>query len=171
MTINISKKQKVALILGAVFVVGTLLIIFIYLPILNESQKLIYKSLEVGENVQGVKNILKIQSQKERVGRLINYDGVALALNEITSVGQKNQINFILIRPKDVQKMESFEYNQLPIQINLESTYKNLGRFLRDLEQLKESFVFVKSFRVKRDENILPLIKTNMVIEVLLKDG
>ena len=50
------------------------------------------------------------------------------------------------------------------------SQYQELGKYLEALGNLEDSIVSVESFNINRDKKILPLVKTDMIVEVFLKD-
>ena len=55
--------------------------------------------------------------------------------------------------------------------MKMQSSYKDLGIFLGDLERISKSVVTVREFSIERREEILPKIETDLVIEIHLEEG
>lgn len=104
-----------------------------------------------------------------RKGHLLSRQEISLAIDEITKVGKKQKINFISISPQEIQNVPGAPYRCLPIELELESGYKDLGAFLGALKELRESFVTVRNFKIIRHATVYSLLQSKMTIDLYIK--
>ena len=90
-------------------------------------------------------------------------------MDEITKIGKAFNINFFSISPRDPEDIKDSASQRLPVFIESESEYKDFGLFLGALADLKESIVTIRSFKMTRDEAILPQLRSKLVIDLYLK--
>lgn len=102
-------------------------------------------------------------------GPLLSREEISLAMDEITRTGKAFNINFFSISPQDPEDIKDSACQRLPVAIEAESEYKDLGLFIGALADLKESIVTIRNFRMVRDEAILPRARSMMVIDLYLK--
>ena len=127
------------------------------------------KTLE-GEMI-AARQAIQSKDKFQQTGELLTRRGVSLAIDEITKTGAAQNINFFSISPQKIMKSGGSKYPVLPIRMALQSEYRDLGLFLGALENLKESIISIKSFQIDADQDILPQIKTDLVVEVYLQEG
>ncbi len=102
-------------------------------------------------------------------GPLLSRDEISRAMDEITKTGKTFNINFFSISLRDLEDIPDSASQRLPVFIESESEYKDFGLFLGALADLKESIVPVRNFKMTRDEAILPLLRSKLVIDLYLK--
>lgn len=95
-------------------------------------------------------------------------------LEELTKRGKQLNIDFVSITPQQLQKDTTVapDCEVLPIIINMRATYKGLGEYLGQIENLQSSFATVNEFQVTKDERTYPKLVVNMRINtyILKKD-
>jgi len=165
-------KRQVAIIGGAAFVVVVfILIVFVYRPLGGKIHSM-REGLRITEQeLANARNIVGAKDRGERKGHLLALEEVSLAIDEMTKTGRALRINFISISPKEIVQLEDARYPVLPIHMDLEAEYRDIGLFLGALEGLTESLVTVRSFSIGKDEEILPLVKSKMVVDMYLQGG
>ncbi|GEM_PF-3195434 len=104
-----------------------------------------------------------------RKGHILSRQEISLAIDEITRVGRKQKINFISISPQGIQDVSGAPYRCLPIELELESEYKDLGSFLGALKELRESFVTVRNFKIVRHGTVYSLLQSKIIIDLYVK--
>ena len=87
-----------------------------------------------------------------RAGRrlaFIQEDEISPVLDEVTRKGKEAGINFVSITPHPMEKPEGLPFRILPVELETKSTYKSLGIFLGDLQEMDSAFLTIKHFGVK----------------------
>jgi hypothetical protein len=69
--------------------------------------------------------------------------------------------------PEGEQETPAFQYKRVMVKIFLQSTYNALGAYLKRIEELP-FLVSVDNLQIERNEEILPLLKVNMGLSVLI---
>lgn len=165
------KKQNMAVILGLGVIAVVFLVVFVYFPLVNKYQELTYEVDQVHKDLIVAQNFINKREIETSTGRLIDESQIAMAIDDITEAGQKFEIKFVSISPRDIEKLENSPYGRLPIEVSVICDYAKLGEFLGALHNLRDSIVTVKNFDMQRDEEILPLIKSKLILEVYLNNG
>ncbi len=142
-------KQRWILLVAVGAAVGTLgLYLFLYRPLLRELkiQSSAYRELEAN-----------LAHARQRIARLkrggeersfTKEEEVTLAIDELTRQGKLKEINFISITPKSIEKSKDARFQILPLEVETESSYETLGRFLGSLDDLEASLMTVAGFNV-----------------------
>ncbi len=95
-------------------------------------------------------------------------------LEELTKRGKQLNIDFVSIAPQLLQRDTTVapDCEVLPININMRATYRSLGEYLGQIENLQSSFATVSEFQVAKDERTYPKLAVNMRINtyILKKD-
>lgn len=69
--------------------------------------------------------------------------------------------------PEGEQTISVFQYKRVMVKMLLQSTYNALGGYLKRIEELP-FLVSVDNLQIERNEEILPLLKVNMGLSVLI---
>ena len=100
------------------------------------------KALNAREFIESV----KLTWVKEAV---LTEKDVSYALDELTRHGKTKSVEYVSITPKEDQTKRQAQYDIMPIDIELESRYEDLGKFLGSLGSLEGSLVTVRSFKIR----------------------
>lgn len=79
---------------------------------------------------------------------LIQENEISLVLDEITRKGKIRGINFVSIVPQPAKQKEGTLLRSLPLELETQSSYKSLGIFLGQLQEMKNGFLSLRSIRV-----------------------
>lgn len=172
--IPLDKKQIKIISVVSLTICVFILILFVYRPLIVKTHSAAKELRVLEERLNAIRNIAKVKDGLRIKGRLLNRKEISMAIDEITKAGRVLSINFLAISPKEIEDVEGQDYQRMPVFMDLESTYQDLGLFWGSLEDLKESIVSVRSFQIYREDNILPRIKSRLVLELYLtgaKDG
>jgi Tfp pilus assembly protein PilO len=126
------------------------------LRILEQELDTVHRTLEKGRGIH-----LK--------GRLLTREEVSLVVDEITKQGKAFNINFLSITPLAIEETDNPAYQRLPIGMEIESQYRDLGLFLGVLEDLTEGVAAVKDFTIRREESLLPSVRSQLTLDVYLR--
>lgn len=113
-----------------------------------------------------------LASSLHAVGRekvFISEDEVALAIDELTRKGRSYDVGFSSMTRRKAEEADDGTHRVLPIEIEMESSYKALGEFLGSLEGLAKSLVTVRQLTVTSDEKDATRLKTRLVVSLYLQ--
>ena len=139
--------------------------IFVYFPALKEIRKknVLWKSLsEQLKTVEGLRDFQKTGISK----RLISHEELSLVLDKITERAKARFINFKSITQEQIMVLNG--YRVLPVKMELEGDYKQLGLFIGDLENLQDALVTVENFQANSGENALSRILCFLTLNIYI---
>lgn len=161
-------KRKVFLVGGVVTVVIVLLLcFFVYIPLGNRIGRASRELKAIDGELEIVRVAIEARGSYGKRS-LPTQEGISIAIDEMTRRGRELAINFISISPQTIEEVKDLPYGLLPIRMELEAEYEDLGRFLGALEGLRESVVTIGSFEIERDESILPKVRTKLEAKMYL---
>ena len=168
--LNIRFDKKTVIIIAAV---SAVIIAFVLMaaPLFNKVRRVGDEVTALDQEMMSARQAIQSQGKFQWTGTLLTRQKVSLAIDEITKLGATLNINFLSISPQKITRPKDSKYPVLPIHMNLQSEYKDFGIFLGALEGLNQSIVTVKSFQVNADQQILPQIKADLIVEVYLQEG
>lgn len=149
---------------------GVALFFFVFIGPLRGRIRSVNHELRLVEEQLAVSRVDVESARKLQFnGPLLSRDEISRAMDEITKIGKAFNINFFSISPRDPEDIKDSASQRLPVFIESESEYKDFGLFLGALADLKESIVTIRSFKMTRDEAILPQLRSKLVIDLYLK--
>lgn len=163
--IRLDKKVMVPAGVSAAVIFG---LAFIY-PLLGKIQAVRSEWEAVDQKLENARRMIRLGEKIPAQGRLLKREEISLAIDEITKKGKAVNINFISMIPQKIGPAQAPGYQQLPIRMELESEYKNLGMFIHALGDMEEAVAIVHQFKLSRDEETPSLVKADMTINLLLK--
>lgn len=92
---------------------------------------------------------------------------VSSIIDDITREGRALKINFRSISQKEIIDAKE-GYLVLPVQMEIEGGYEQIGRYLGALEN-KDSIVTVEGLEIERDKKILPKVPASLDINIYLE--
>jgi len=164
---NIRIDKKTLIAVGSI--IATVIIFYLLIsPLFAEVRKIGGEVKALENEMAAARQAIASKGDFQNVGELLTRKQVTLAINEITKAGAVKGINFLSISPQKIVKSNNSKYPVLPISMNIQSEYSDLGIFLGVLE---DKIVAVKSFEIDAERHILPQIKTDLVVEVYFQEG
>lgn len=160
------KNKRNLIILSAV--IGSLILILIlYLPLAKTIRT---ERLELN-GLKRQLDMMKINLQAGQEGtarkKLIQKQEISGVIDAIAQEGKDLRINFKSINQKGINNIEN-QYAVLPVEMEIEAGYEELGSFFGALENLEASIVTIEGFKIWRDERILPKISASLVVDLYL---
>lgn len=138
---------------------------FIYFPLLKEIRKKdsLWKGLK--EQLKTAENLRDFQKAGIHK-RFVSQKELGLVLDKITEAAKSRSLNFKSISQQEIKALDG--YRVLPVEMELEADYKQLGFFLGDLENLQDALVTVENFRLSSDERLLPEILCSLTLNIYI---
>ena len=162
-------RQRLILVMSAgVAVVGLALFLFLYHPLMDKIKARYAECHTIeGEAAQARENTAKAREiARDKI--LISEEEVSPVIEELTKQGNLQGINFISLAPKDAEKYKDSPYRILPIEIETESSYEALGKFLGFVDGLKSGLVTVGTFEVTSGEKDAAKLKAKLTVHLYL---
>ena len=163
------KRNHQLIIILAIFGVVVLFLFIFMGPLWGRIRSITHELRLVEEQLAVSRVDVESARKLQFTGPLLLRDEISLAMDEITKTGKTFNINFFSISPQDLEDIEDSASQRLPVFIESESAYKDFGLFLGALADLKSSIVTIRNFKMTRDEAILPLVRSKLVIDLYLK--
>lgn len=144
------------------------LLLGVYLPLTlrvkEKGRELLKLESEVKEAKDSILSAKRIYAEDLYLPK---QEEVSWVIDEMTALGKGLGIDFRSIRPQEVQKEES-GYSFVPVEMTVESSYKELGQFIGSLKGLKKGFVTVGHFEIRRDEKMFPKLSCRLLVKIVL---
>jgi len=166
--LRLKTDKRKLLILGISLAIMLILVFVVYLPLIQKLRQTKSQVILKEKETSGLLAQTQILSGREKK-RLPSLKEVSLAIDELSKLGADQKIDFISIDPRQTKPAKAMSYQILPIDMIVESEYKNLGIFLGSLESLKQSMVTLEHLEIQRDEKILPKLKARLTVNLYLK--
>lgn len=159
-------KKKVMLIAAAAAALF-FLALFIYLPLLKEVKR-------KGAQWNGLKGQLEAARLNAEIlltsgvsKKLIAQSEVTSAIDAISKAGRSLFLNFRYLSQEEIRSENG--YAILPLRMEVEGEYGQLGAFFGALENIKDIIVAVKDMQIKRSDNTLPKLSAVLTLYIYLK--
>lgn len=165
---ELTKQRLTSIVIATFIIMGFGLYFFLYRPVI---QNLRIKSSTCQaterELAQARKNAATLEVEGQR-NPFIAEGEVSFALDELSQRGRTNGISFTSITPQQIVASEGGPYRVLPIEIETESSYQALGRFLGSLDGLEKSLVTVESLSVLSVNENPAQLRARLIIHMYL---
>lgn len=163
-------KQRLTLIIAAaiaIFAAG--LYLFLYSPLLKSLGKAYLDARSLEEAVLIARDQITLAEAENLKSAPIKEEEAPLLIEELAKAGRSGGINFISVSPRQIEKSKDGSFRILPLELEIESSYKDLGLFLSlyDNEQGKY-LVKLKSFNIAPYEDNPEKLKTELTLDAYL---
>lgn len=163
---EITKEKLIKIISGAaaIVIIGTYL--FLYRPIISrlKIQHLKCRTIESEAN-QAREAIAGLKKKDKKT--LLNEADVSAAIDELTILAKSKDINLISITPRQIKEKKA-SCKILPIAMEIESAYEDLGVFLGSLDSLQKCVVTLESFNITPERTGALNLNTKLTIDMYL---
>lgn len=163
---KILKKKKAILISsGTVF----LIILFLYLPLMGRSAGKNKELSGLNAQLELVNDNLRIVRELKVNKRLIKEDEAYLAIDAISKQREINSLELKSINQKE--KIIKDGYSILPVYLEVEGEFKELGSFLGFLREFEGALITVDDLQVRRVDPVSSRIAGLIMFGIYLKNG
>lgn len=101
---------------------------------------------------------------------LIQENEISTVLDEMTRKGKIRGINFVSIVPQAAVKKEGVPLRTLPLELDVKSSYKSLGVFLGQLQEIENSFLSLRSLKITPDSSYRRHVSAHISLDVYLSN-
>lgn len=150
---------------SAIAVFLFLLFIFIYFPPLKKIRKMnsLWQSLEGQlKTAENLRDFQKAGIHK----RFVSQEELVLILDKITEAAKIRSLNLKSISQQEIKALDG--YRVLPVEMELDADYKQLGLFLGDLENLQDALAAVENLQISSEEKLLPRILCSLTLNIYI---
>jgi Tfp pilus assembly protein PilO len=162
-------KEKPVLILFAITAIVILAAYFVFFaPVIGKlkTKHLEYKSLE--NELLRARDTIKYAQGTLKEKTLLTAADIPVVIDELARRGKLTGVNLISIRPREMVGADKAgpEYDIMPIDMEIESTYEQIGAFLGSLDKLQKGLIKVKSFDIVPGREYPGRLTTKLVADV-----
>ncbi len=148
---------------------GGTVIILVLLPMMHRVQGFEYQERRMAKDAKMINDLMKTQGSDHVSPRLIALQGTPMVMEEIAALGNTHSIIFLLMASQEKSKSSYKKIHTLPIDLETQSTYQQLGLFMGGLNRLRRGIVLVDSFQIIQDMQEPGKVKTKMHMHICLK--
>lgn len=159
------KQYKIA----AVAVVTLLLFgyyLFLYRPLSRDLKAKAKECREIEGRVAAARANSRTPGSETDKHKMISEEGVSAAIEEVTAQGKMLGVNFLSITSRQLEHLEGKPYRVLPIEMELESSYEALGKFLGSLDGLRRCLATVRTFETVPASDETIKLKTRFTVNL-----
>ncbi len=166
---ELTKERLITIVSAAGVIIVLGLYLFLYQPLINKLRRAHLECKKIEAEVLRAHEAISSLKTTPIEKKLIGEEDASLAIDELTRQGKLQGINFISITPKQIERQLA-PYKILPIEIETESSYENLGIFLGKLDDLKTSLVKVGKFDTTPNELNPKTLITKLSVSMYFED-
>ena len=165
---ELTRERLTIIIASAIAIVLVGIYAFLYRPLINKCIQAGRECKRIETEVDEAHTAIGLLKQVTTKRTLISEKDISLAIDEFTKQGRSGGINFTSIVPREIKAEAGSMYKVLPIDMEMESTYKELAVFLGSLEQLEKSLVTVKDLNMTSDKGKREKLDTRLTVNMYL---
>jgi Tfp pilus assembly protein PilO len=161
-------KPKVVYACGAVIV--AIILVFVYWPLAVEIS-------QTTSTLRGLQSELLNQHctiaalQDARVkSKVIRQYEVPPAIAVLAEKGRSLGLVFRSISPGEVQETDQPSIGRTPINLTIESEYRNIGQFLEYLEELPCGVMEIQNVSISTNEGSLPILNMELMLDLYVEN-
>lgn len=156
--------------ISAIAVMGLGLYSFLYSPLSHQLSSAHRECSAIeSEVLHAQDSISSLKLRPPRKG-LIAEEEISQAIDELTKGGKSKGVNFISITPRQIEDVKESSHKACPIDIEIESTYEQLGTFLGVLDELGNSIVTITNFNIISAKEGLSKLKTKLTLTMYISN-
>ena len=149
-----------------IFLLVLWLLFFVYLPLGARLRRAGKELSRLQSELHAARDT--VASAKEIPFYLPEQKKISSLIEELTQLGKELGVDFRSIRPQQIEETP-LGYRLLPVEMKLESSYKELGLFMGSLRKLKSGAITVANFQIDRDEDVFPNLNCRLFIKIALR--
>ena len=160
------KRLQLWMILAAAAFVAALVFFLIFsLPLMGKLKTLSEECKKAESEVSAFRaQIEALGGIDGEIRGLMAETDTSLALREITKQGQKYGVRFVAITPAEIEPSAAGEYRILPLEIEIDGTYSQIGKFLGALDRLDRAMATVSKFSLSRKDEHSSVLGAQLIV-------
>ena len=168
---NIRKiiEERPVLFLILILLGGAVIVILVFLSMLHRLQEFESQERLMAEDINLVNGLMRTRDQTHFSPQLVALNDAATVMEEISALGNTHSIIFLSMARQDKSKSAYKKIDTLPVDLETQSTYKQLGFFMGALNDLRRGIVLIDSFQITRDAQEPGKVRSKMHMHICLK--
>ena len=164
---KLTAQKLMAIAIGVVVVIAIGVYLLIYGPLIHKlkAEHSICRDVEL-QALQMRNKIGSLKALDAKKG-LIKEKDISFTINELTKKGKMIGVDFVSIKPGRIER-KGIPYRILPIEIEIKSTYEELGMLLGSLVELERSVITARDFNITTDRESAVRLRASLTINVYL---
>ncbi|MBU0649521.1 type 4a pilus biogenesis protein PilO [Patescibacteria group bacterium] len=166
--IELNREKLITIIAAGVVIISAGLYLLLYRPLINKCRLAGRECRGIETEVSRAYEAINLLKQNVKKRTFVFEKDISIAMDELTKEGRSKGINFTSITPGKIENSGNSRCKILPIDIDIESTYKELALFLGSLEELDKGLVTVKNINITSDKEKKAKLKTRLILNMYL---
>ncbi len=161
--------EQIVLVLNVTLVGAGAVIMLVLLPMVFRYQGLEGQEGLLNKDSSLVNNLIKGKGIGLPDPPMITLNDASRVMQEIVDLGNEGSITFISVINQDKSKISYKKINTLPVDLEVQGTYKQLGRFMGSLNELRRGIILVDSFQMKADKDAADKVRAKILLYICLR--
>ena len=166
--INLKEKYVIAIIAVLLLVIAGVVYSIFYAPLMKELKDRYLEYRDIESEIRQARDIIETAGEIYGKRTLMTEEEVSQAVDELTKHGRLKGVNIISMNPGEIIEEADSAYKILPVKMQVESTYEELGTMLGSLDDLEKGLVKVKGFNIVHDEKDPAKLITDLEVDVYI---
>ena len=191
MNIKFDAENKKSIVVAGILIMSTALLFqFVYFPKSRELKRLTAEYKDVGKDIDELYNFIGgrenlkgniIEKRKELAlleQALPSEKGVSNIIKQLNEEAKRFKIDVISLKPRDLfvykddkgRELKISEYfcKCMPLRLNIESRYQDLGEFLMSMETSRNPMISIVMVKIEKDKDIAPRIEAMIDLNIFM---
>lgn len=169
MNIPKSAQEQFRLMFLASVVLGGGVFAGIVVPMAHQVEELKQQRILIAGNMDIVKSAMAKAANDPNASRLILLSETTKVISEITALGARQSVTFLSFVQQDRKRSNQGKVSTLPVQLETISTFKQLGIFMDELNDMTSGIVLIDGFQVSSDKNAPEKVRSSIRMHICLK--
>jgi len=161
--------EHISLILNLTLAGAGAAVILVLLPMMYHLQGLDGQENLLAKDTSLVNGLINAQEKIHPDPPLITFNEASQVMQEIVELGNRDSITFLSMVNQDKSKLAYKKIDALPIDLEIQATFKQLGLFLGGLNDLHKGIILIDSFQMKMDAQETDKVKSKILLYICLK--
>lgn len=161
--------EQISLVLTLTLLAAAAVIMLVLLPMMHHFQELEVKENFLMKDAGLINGLIRAQGNDHSNPKLIAFNNAPIVMGEIADLGNAHSITFLSMVNQDKSESSYKMISTLPIDLETQSTYKQLGLFMGGLDELRQGIILIDSFQIVMDTQEPDKVKAKIHIHICLK--
>ncbi|UCD54788.1 MAG: type 4a pilus biogenesis protein PilO [Candidatus Omnitrophota bacterium] len=164
--IELTQEKLIITVSAAVLIVVFAVYFVFYAPLMRKLRTDYLECRELENKALKYRNVIRSAGEIYGERTLLTERDISQAIDELAQYGRWKGVNFVSMNPYKIEEDKVSQYKILPVKMQIESSYQQLGIFLGSLDDLEKSLIKVKSFNIVPGKEDLDKVVADLVIDM-----
>jgi len=161
--------QHISLILNLTLAAAAAVIVLVLLPMMYRLQGFDGQEGILAKDSSLVNGLISAQEKVHPQAPMIVFTEASKVVQEIVDLGNQDSITFISMINQDKAKIAYKKISTLPVELEVQGSFRQLGVFMGDLNDLRRGIVLIDSFEIKKESPETDNVKAKVLLYICLK--